>query len=169
MAPSPYDQAALGYKDKLAEGASRVPVPVGTPGSVADYYGTPVGRMDFLDPSTVGGRVGIVSGSSEAQPGYTGPAPAGAPASPQASAANLSLYGTNLQQALSGYLQGVKKPEDVYSTLAALRSVGQLHPNLEQSFLAAGGQGLTPEERRRLQELAAQLSVQQGILPTNLG
>jgi hypothetical protein len=53
------------WKDTLLPGGSRAPVAVGTPGSVPDYYGTPVGRMDFvMGPN----GVPVISGSSEAQP-----------------------------------------------------------------------------------------------------
>jgi hypothetical protein len=170
MAISPYDQAALGYKDVLVSG-SRTPsdTPRG-PDDVLDAYG----KIQYRNDRVMAGGVPVISGSSEHNawlnegivPGSRPSAPAGAPA---AASASLNLYGTNLQQALQGYLGGVKKPEDVFNTLAALRSVGQLHPNLEQSFLAAGGSGLTPEQIARLKELAAQASLQRGILPSNIG
>jgi hypothetical protein len=80
----------LEWKDTLLPGASRVPVPVGTPGSVADYYGQPVGRMDFvMGPN----GLPVISGSSEAQPGagplaMAGPSPGFLPVDP-------GQYGSN--------------------------------------------------------------------------
>jgi hypothetical protein len=67
----------LEWKDTLLPGASRVPVAVGTPGSVADYYGTPVGqyganpffggRGSALQAAAPGGALGSYEGSSSSQ------------------------------------------------------------------------------------------------------
>jgi hypothetical protein len=73
------------WKDTLLPGASRVPVPVGTPGSVADFFGTPTGRMDFVMGP---GGVPVISGSSEAQGGGGGPSPGFDPVDP-------GQYGSN--------------------------------------------------------------------------
>jgi hypothetical protein len=73
------------WKDTLLPGASRVPVPVGTPGSVADYYGTPTGRMDFVMGP---GGVPVISGSSEQQGGPMTPSPGFMPVDP-------GQYGSN--------------------------------------------------------------------------
>jgi hypothetical protein len=172
------DWGITDWKDVVMAGGSRVPVAAGTPGSAGDtdyYTGQQFGRMDWIDAGAPGASPeDYISGSGSADgSGRTTRASAmgggggGAPA--QAAIASLTGFGTNLQQALQGYLSGVKRPEDIFATLSALRSVGQIHPNLEQSFLAAGGAGLTPEQIQRLKELAAQLSVQRGILPTNIG
>ena len=175
------DWGITDWKDQIMAGGSRQVVAPGTPGAAGDtdyYTGTPIGRMDWVDAGPPGASPeDYISGSGSSDGagrttrasilgGGAGAAPA---AAPRAALASLYGYGTNLQQALQGYLAGAQSPGDVFNTIAALRSVGQLHPNLEQSFLAAGGAGLTEEQRRRLQELAAQLSVQRGILPSNLG
>jgi hypothetical protein len=67
------------WKDTLLPGASRTPVPVGTPGSVPDYYGTPTGRMDFvMGPN----GTPVISGSSEQQGGPMVPSPGFLPVDP---------------------------------------------------------------------------------------
>jgi hypothetical protein len=60
-------------------------VPVGTPGSVPDYYGVPTGRMDFV--MGPGGRP-VISGSSEQQGGPMVPSPGFEPVDP-------GQYGSN--------------------------------------------------------------------------
>jgi hypothetical protein len=73
------------WKDTLLPGASRTPVPVGTPGSVPDYYGTPTGRMDFvMGPN----GTPVISGSSEQQGGPMVPSPGFDPVDP-------GQYGSN--------------------------------------------------------------------------
>ena len=65
----------MDWKDVLLPGASRVPLPSDgnlAPGWVLDTYGTPTERNDWvMGPQ----GVPVISGSNEAQPGYTGPAP----------------------------------------------------------------------------------------------
>jgi len=64
------------WKDTLLPGASRVPLPWDgslAPGWVLDTFGTPTERNDWvMGPQ----GIPVISGSNEAQPGYTGAAPA---------------------------------------------------------------------------------------------
>jgi hypothetical protein len=63
------------WKDQLLPGASRISLPDDgslLPGWVRDTFGAPQERNDWvMGPQ----GVPVISGSNEAQPGYTGPAP----------------------------------------------------------------------------------------------
>jgi hypothetical protein len=137
----------LEWKDTLLPGASRVPVPVGTPGSVADYYGQPVGRMDFvMGPN----GLPVISGSSEAQPGagplaMAGPSPGFMPVDPGQYGANpfFGGRGSALQAAAPGGALGSYEGSSSSQLQALLRALQSL-TSLDAASLsgALGGGGL---------------------------
>jgi hypothetical protein len=135
------------WKDTLANvpGASRTPVPVGTPGSVPDYYGTPVGRMDYVVGP--GGRL-MISGSSEAQPGAgfePTPSPGFLPVDPGQYGANpfFAGRGSALQAAAPGGALGSYEGSSSSQLQALLRALQSL-TSLDAASLsgALGGGGL---------------------------
>ncbi len=160
----------------LDPGATRGQYAPGTPGTVLDvdkYTGQPFGRNDFV---TVGG-VPVISGSSEywawKNEGKIPQAGGGAAAAPNpnlaaASKAAMSRFNTTLGQTLSGYLSGMAGENDVAQVLASMKAMGQLTPDLMSAFTGSLGGQMTPEQLKRLQELAAKMSVQQTVLPSNI-
>jgi hypothetical protein len=121
------------WKDTLLPGGSRTPVAVGTPGSVPDYYGTPVGRMDFvMGPN----GVPVISGSSEAQPGagplaMAGPSPGFLPVDPGQYGSNPFFAGrvpsasSLVQGPQSALASFAGKSAELEALLRALGALGQ--------------------------------------------
>jgi hypothetical protein len=134
------------WKDTLLPGASRTPVAVGTPGSVADYYGTPTGRMDFvMGPN----GTPVISGSSEAQPGAGGSDPSWSPTpSPGFLPVDPGQYGNNPffagRGSLSGAASGVGGVLGQYGSKsvelqALLKALASLDPAALSGALGGGG------------------------------
>jgi hypothetical protein len=118
------------WKDTLLPGGSRTPVAVGTPGSVPDYYGTPVGRMDFvMGPN----GVPVISGSSEAQPGAASwvPSPGFLPVDPGQYGSNPFFAGrvpsasSLVQGPQSALASFAGKSAELEALLRALGALGQ--------------------------------------------
>lgn len=136
------------WKDVLLPGASRVPLPWDgnlAPGWVLDTYGTPTERNDWvMGPQ----GVPVISGSNEAQPGYTGPAPAAnnalyaALASQQGRAASAKAYADAGLSGLVASVAGSRGPTIGGHAIDSAEAI---------PFLQALGQvpGETEEERRR--------------------
>lgn len=146
-----------------------------------DTFGADIDRNDWV-PSWHGGA-GISGSGDDATWATNNPQQAalmaaglagggGAVAAPSLTAksnAALGSFNSLLQNTLRSYLQGGTDDTGVSNALASLKAMGQLHPDLNYSFSQAlGGDGLNPEQLKRLQELAARLSVQQTVLPSNL-
>jgi hypothetical protein len=138
------------WKDTLDPrfaGASRTSVPIGTPGSIPDYYGTPQGRMDVVGFNSAGQP--IISGSSEAQPGAGGPAmvpsPGFMPVDPGQYGANpfFAGRGSALQAAAPGGALGSYQGSSSSQLQALLRALQSL-TSLDAASLsgALGGGGL---------------------------
>jgi hypothetical protein len=131
------------WKDTLLPGASRVPVPVGTPGSGPDYYRSPTGRMDFvMGPN----GTPVISGSSEQQGGPMVPSPGFDPVDP-------GQYGSNpFFAGRSSLSSAVAAPQGALGTYgktsaaelqALLKMLGQLDlGSLLGSAAPAAGGGL---------------------------
>jgi hypothetical protein len=138
----------LEWKDTLDPrfaGASRTAVPVGTPGSIADYYGTPVGRMDVVGFNSQGP---IISGSSEAQPGAGGPpmvpSPGFLPVDPGQYGSNpfFAGRGSALQAAAPGGALGSyegSSSSQLQALLRALQSLTSLDAASLSGALSGGG------------------------------
>jgi hypothetical protein len=131
----------LEWKDTLLPGASRVPVPVGTPGSVADYYGQPVGRMDFvMGPN----GFPVISGSSEQQGGPMVSSPGFEPVDPGQYGANpfFGGRGSALQAAAPGGALGSyegSSSSQLQALLRALQSLTSLDAASLSGALSGGG------------------------------